>query len=86
MEGDISGRDNIAKLIIDYHGTQANVFQIVFGSGSDGTLRLIGAYAHNDWLEILFNQGIVGIIMYVIYWISFLSNGWGLLDLVKNIW
>ena len=28
-------------------------------------------YAHNDWLEIAVNQGVLGIMIYILYWILF---------------
>ena len=28
-------------------------------------------YAHNDWLEIAVNQGLLGLIIYAFYWLVF---------------
>ena len=29
-------------------------------------------FAHNDWLEILTNQGLVGVVIYGFYWVCFM--------------
>ena len=41
-----------------------------FGIGAYGTIKLYGQYAHNDWLEILINQGVLGVIIYLYYWVA----------------
>ena len=43
----------------------------LFGGGANHTLIVTDNYAHNDWLEILINQGILGILVYLFYWFKF---------------
>lgn len=68
--GDSSGRDiifsNAWKLF-----TESNIFNLLFGHGAWATLRSMGVLAHNDWLEILVNQGVLGVVLYLNYWIAF---------------
>lgn len=68
--GDSSGRDiifsNAWKIFID-----SNVFNFLFGNGAWATIRLMRIPAHNDWLEILVNQGILGAVLYLNYWLAF---------------
>lgn len=67
MEGDSSDRDHIYSDILGKYQS-FNIHELVLGIGADGTLKISHSYAHNDWLEILVNQGFVGIIMFFVYW------------------
>ena len=40
----------------------------LLGRGANGTLEIYYNYAHNDWLEIAVNQGLLGVIIYFVYW------------------
>lgn len=71
MGGDSSGRDLIYSSIVDYLINQKSVFNILFGNGANYSLTISGNYAHNDWLEILVNQGIIGFLVYLVYFILF---------------
>lgn len=68
--GDSSGRDiifsNALKIFIE-----SDVFNTLFGNGAWATIRLMRIPAHNDWLEILVNQGFFGIVLYLNYWLAF---------------
>lgn len=68
MEGNSSGRDRIAKNLIEIYSS-SDIRHLLFGFGADETLSY-GLYAHNDWLEILFNQGIIGFVLYFLFWIN----------------
>ena len=70
LSGDSSGRDGITKDIFNYFYNEANFTQMLFGGGADNSMYICDGYqAHNDWLEILANQGIFGIIIYLSFWI-----------------
>ena len=70
LVGNVSGRDNLYnKLIIIFQNS--NVSSMLFGHGADSTVYFTTLYAHNDWLEILTNQGILGIIIYLGYFFAF---------------
>lgn len=71
MEGNSSGRDDIYSFFWTYFTKNADAFHFLIGRGANGTLDIYYNYAHNDWLEIAVNQGLVGIIVYAIYWICF---------------
>ena len=70
MEGSSSGRDVIAANLLEIY-LSSDIRHVIFGFGADGTLGF-GLYAHNDWLEILFNQGIVGLVLYFFFWFQLL--------------
>ena len=73
LEGDSSGRDLIYENAWNVF-LNSSFITAVFGHGSWATIRLIGIEAHNDWLEILVNQGVFGITVYLLYWIVFFKT------------
>ncbi len=73
-EGNSSGRDNLYSFFWTYFTEKADAIQYLFGRGANGTLEIYYNYAHNDWLEIAVNQGLLGILVYVFYWKQFYST------------
>ena len=71
MDGNVSGRDVIANNLWEIY-SRSDIFHIFFGFGADGTLEY-GNYAHNDWLEMLFDQGLLGLTVYFAFWFIFFS-------------
>ena len=74
IEGDASNREWMYPMFFNAIRHQTNPFIFLFGNGADGTIKLFGTYAHQDWLEIGINQGIIGIIIYAVYWIVLLMT------------
>lgn len=81
QEGNSSMRDELYVQLWSYFVNDASFIKQLFGGGANYTLHIADNYAHNDWLEILINQGIFGVILYVAYWIRF----WEAQKLCKNI-
>lgn len=73
-EGNTSGRNAIINRCKEYYLNEASFFQMMFGSGADATLKIGSNYAHNDWWELLINQGIIGLFIYILFWYSLFSN------------
>ena len=73
-EGDSSGRDILYSFFWTYFTEKADAIQFLFGRGANGTLEIYYNYAHNDWLEIAVNQGLLGIVVYAFYWKQFYST------------
>lgn len=71
LSGDTSGRDQIANNLINIY-MNSDIRHLIFGFGADGTLSY-GNYAHNDWLEMLFDQGIWGFTLYLFFWLIILK-------------
>lgn len=71
MEGQTSRRDEYIKIIYDYYVNSTNLRQFFFGIGAQGTLSVNESFAHNDWLAILLEQGVMGAFIYFIYWVCF---------------
>jgi hypothetical protein len=73
MEGETSGRDFIQGFLIDYYMTQYTPMEKLVGRGGNATLDVLGQFAHNDWIELGINQGLLGMLLYLFYWISFVK-------------
>jgi O-antigen ligase len=73
MEGDTSGRDYIQGFLIDYYMTQYTPTEQLVGRGGNATLDVLGQFAHNDWIELGINQGLLGMLLYLFFWISFVK-------------
>lgn len=75
-KGDSSNRDKIYSTYLNFFIEQTSPSQFIFGTGANGTLQMVG-YAHNDWLEIAINHGMMGLIIYLFYWLLFAKTSWG---------
>lgn len=47
---------------------------LYYGCGANHTVAVAGNYAHNDWLEIAINNGLIGVIIYIAYFISLIRD------------
>ncbi|MBR4793311.1 MAG: O-antigen ligase family protein [Bacteroidaceae bacterium] len=71
LEGDTNGRDLIFSSIWNHYINEYNPFQWFFGGGAESTLRYMHQFAHNDWMQILSDCGLIGVIIYLNYWIKY---------------
>ena len=71
MEGNSSGRDNLYSFFWHYFTDEADAVHYLIGRGANGTLEIYYNYAHNDWLEIAVNQGVLGLVVYAFYFLGF---------------
>lgn len=71
LEGDSSDRNILYAAIFNSWYNSNNVLNLLFGYGLAGSLKLTGGgYAHNDWLELLSNFGLTGILAYIFLFYS----------------
>lgn len=70
-EGNSSGRNEIYEHFWNHFKNEMDTFKFLFGNGANATLDIGVNYAHNDWLEIAINQGVLGLVVYAIYWLCF---------------
>lgn len=75
-EGDSSGRDAIYEHFWNHFKNETDNVKFIFGNGANATLGIYINYAHNDWLEIAINQGVLGLVVYALYWLGFLKTIW----------
>ena len=71
LEGNASNREDMYPHLLRQIFYYATPLQFLFGRGAWGTLKVSDNFAHNDWLEIGVNQGMLGIVVYIAYWIAF---------------
>lgn len=74
LEGDDSFRREYYANLWEVFLHESSTTQMLLGRGAWGTLTVNDNYAHNDWLEILINQGLFGITMYAIYWLCLIKS------------
>lgn len=75
-EGGSSGRDAIYEHFWNHFKNETDNVKFIFGNGANATLGIYINYAHNDWLEIAINQGVLGLVTYAFYWLCFLKTIW----------
>lgn len=71
LEGRASGREELVPACLNYYFNNENIIQQIFGLGANGTLSIVGNGAHNDWVELLVNQGLIGFVIFLLFWLSF---------------
>lgn len=71
MLGESSHRDELYSNLYAYYINQPNIVNILLGNGANATIAIVGKNAHNDWLEILINQGAIGFLIFLNYWYVF---------------
>lgn len=74
LEGNTSSRDVLYGDFVSYIFYNTDFLQFLFGSGANATLKVSVNYAHNDWLEIAVNQGLIGVVVFFVYWIAFYKS------------
>lgn len=72
-EGGGSGRD-VIYLSLWNTWINSDVFNQLFGYGINAPFRLIGIQAHNDWLELLLDMGLVGVSLYLTLFFSLIRS------------
>lgn len=72
LEGSSSGRDVIYSKLWNYWtDAQLPVGKFFFGSGFYDSISIAGNFAHQDWLELAVDLGLLGVIIYFIYYLVF---------------
>ena len=69
-EGNSSGRGLIYSGLYNYCISRTNFIQMLFGSGYMATYGVVGVAAHQDWLELWTNNGLMGVIIYFCLFVS----------------
>ena len=70
IEGNDSGRGSIYTQLWDNWSQTRSISQQLFGKGMAQTINVAGNYAHNDWLELLTNNGLIGVGVYLLFFLS----------------
>lgn len=77
VEAITSSRSTIWYILLNAY-SHGNFFQNIFGMGFNSTTEITarvfgnGIFAHNDWIELLVNWGILGVILFLIVHIYYI--------------
>lgn len=71
---DSSGRDFLFNRIIKCYWNEGSLLNLLFGYGANSTIRFAGNYAHDDWLETLCNNGIVGMMLLINWFLCIIKE------------
>lgn len=74
QKGDASGRNMIYPKIWNAVINDESVAHLLVGRGANSTVRIAGNYAHQDWLELACNNGLIGIILALSFYITIFST------------
>lgn len=72
LNGNSSGRDRIYVEAFSIW-EKSNGFHLFFGNGFRAVTRTIGTPAHSDWIEILVDNGVFGVMFYLGIFVCFFS-------------
>ena len=71
LNGDSSTRDETYSYLLDLFLNESSIISFFIGYGADGSILMTDNYAHQDWLELAINCGVLGVTCYIYYWFSF---------------
>jgi O-antigen ligase len=57
--------------LFKYWYQSENPLNLLFGYGYSTPVKIVGNYAHNDWLELLTSFGLTGVFIYVMIFVQF---------------
>ncbi len=66
----MGSRGVIFTTLFNHWCNDGNFWTMIFGNGMSQTVALCGNYAHNDWLELLINNGVLGVVVYLMVFVS----------------
>lgn len=81
MEGNLSKRDDLYGSIWNaFWGPNLTVVRLIFGYGFLASKEMSFNVAHNDWLELLAGQGILGVVIYLNVFVQFWKRSRSIFD------
>lgn len=87
-DGNSSGREQMNEYLW-WHFMNSSMSEKVYGYQFGASIGFFGFDAHNDWLEILTSQGIIGVVLYVFVlaslWAIYIRRKKFLLDYEKFV-
>lgn len=76
LEGNTSGRDVIYETLWNTLLLESSPFYFYFGRGAESTVSIVGKLAHQDWLEIFCNNGLIGVLVLFFFFYTLGKNAW----------
>ena len=74
LDGNSSNRYELYSRFINHFFSERSFLKLIFGNGANATLKIGMNYAHNDWLELAINNGVVGLVLYLWYFVALLLD------------
>ena len=74
LQGNSSNRDQLYSTYWNHFISETNIIRFLFGNGANATLKVGMNFAHNDWLELAINNGLLGICLYVWYYLALVKD------------
>ncbi len=74
-----SGRTQLYRYAIE-DISQRSLWDLLIGRGSGSSIQVLGTGVHNEWLEFFFSFGVIGVILYGLF---FCSLAWRVLQLIR---
>lgn len=65
LAGDSSGRNTLFSYFWNKWKNSNSIMSLLFGYGFGGTVQDFGLFAHNDWIELLVDNGLLGVLLYL---------------------
>lgn len=72
IEGNSSNRDMLYSTLLNAYWGFDNIYYYLFGKGLLTSVKITGFLAHNDWLELLLSNGLIGACIYLLFFIQLL--------------
>lgn len=76
IEGNSSGRDRIYSSVWNAIKDDQGIVTFLFGHGANSTIKYAGNFAHQDWLETACNNGLVGVLILLTFFLLFFKTAW----------
>ena len=77
MEGSSSGRDYLYATLWNHFLYETTWNEFLFGLGPNATITVSKSnFAHSDWMELLTNQGLLGVLFFAVIWIAWGRMCW----------
>ena len=71
IQGNNSGRNRLYSSVWSAVSNEENIIRILFGHGANSTIKYAGNFAHQDWLETMCNNGLLGVCLLIAFFVSF---------------
>lgn len=75
QKGNSSGRDEIYTMLIDHMVESQSWTDLLIGRGAFSTFEH-GKAAHQDWLQVAYDNGLLGIVFFIYFCYVFFSTAW----------
>lgn len=75
LDGNSSGRDNLAEVILGKY-SESDIFTQLLGHGSHTTIAIVDKLTHNDFLQVLYDYGLIPLIFFLIMYVILIFKGY----------